>query len=111
MKTTTSKTLIASATLILAFVIASSFRTGANGQKYASMTVRETTAGIPDGGFDSKILIIYEDSKSEEIPLEKLKSSTYSANRTKINEALNTMATKGYELVSVDNQSYVFIKK
>ena len=111
MKTTTSKTLIASATLILAFIITSSFGTGVTGQKYATMTVRESIAGIPDGGYDSKILIVYEDNKNEEVSLEKLKASTYAANRTKINETLNSMATKGYELVSIDNQSYVFIKK
>lgn len=108
MKITTPKFLLISLALILVFTLASSFKTGQNGHKFATMTIYE----IPSGGiWDSKIIIVYEDSKSEEIPLQRMNPRNWTTNKIKITETLNSMSTKGYELVSTDNSTYIFQKK
>lgn len=68
---------------------------------------------VNDGA--GKIVIVYEDGKSEEIILEKLHAKTFVANAIKINQAINGIANKGYELVTYGRgdyfTEYAFIKK
>jgi len=106
MKTITYKLLIATFVIIF-FLTVTAFRSGGSASQFATMTVWE----LPGGAiYDSKILIIYEDGKTEEIELKASKPNNWVFNKTKIVETLNNMSAKGYELFSVDNSNYVFKK-
>jgi hypothetical protein len=91
-----------------------SFKQSSPGYKY--LTLR--TIEIPAGGYpyEPSIIIIYEDGQSEQIQLGKFKESNFLSNTKKINETINVIANKGYELFSVSGNdimtsTYIFIKK
>jgi len=65
------------------------------------VTVR--TLEVASGIWDSKICIVYEDGKTEEIALEKFRDRTFGPNSVKINEVLNKLIGKGYSLVSASS--------
>ncbi len=65
------------------------------------VTVR--TLEVSNGIWDSKICIVYEDGKTEEIELQKFRDHTFSPNSAKINDVLNTLIGKGYSLVSASS--------
>lgn len=65
------------------------------------VTVR--TLEVSSGIWDSKICIVYEDGKTEEIELEKFRDHTFSPNSAKINDVLNKLLGKGYSLVSASS--------
>ena len=87
----------------------SSFTKQASGAKYASMRVFEVYAGGP-----SKIVLVY-DGTAEKIELDKWGSSNIESNTIQINQAVNKLASKGYELVSQSGGDqvslYSFMKK
>lgn len=109
MKTKTSKLILACSTLILFLIISSSFKTNASGNKYLTVLVINSISAprMPD----AKIIIVYEDEKTEEIALENTKESTYLPNTVKINRTLNSLAEKGYELIAASDTKYTFAKK
>jgi hypothetical protein len=111
MKTTTSKLLVATSAIILIIFLAPSFKTPqTSGNKYLVMRAYEAAMG---GG--SKIVIVYEDGKTEEQDLDVLKPGNYSPNAVKLAQAINGIANKGYELVSSSSGdyqgTYLFTKK
>lgn len=65
------------------------------------VTVR--TLEVSNGIWDSKICIVYEDGKTEEIELQKFRDHTFSPNSAKINDVLNMLIGKGYSLVSASS--------
>ncbi len=65
------------------------------------VTVR--TLEVANGIWDSKICIVYEDGKTEEIELQKFRDHTFSPNSAKINDVLNMLIGKGYSLVSASS--------
>jgi hypothetical protein len=86
---------IAGAALCAAFFTLTAFVQSEEAPSYASVNSYETGIG------GSKILIIYENSTTEEIELEKATSTAkVIANTQKIHETLNLMTHKGYGLVS-----------
>lgn len=109
MKTKTSKLIFACLTLILFLIVTSSFKTNVSGNKY--LTVLVVNSFFAPRQPDPKIIIVYEDEKTEEIALEHTKESTYVSNTIKINRTLNSLAEKGYELVSASDSKYTFVKK
>ncbi len=84
---------------LVAFLLCTSFLTKqqTNTNKYLTLRVSEG----PAPAFDPKIIIVYEDSKVEEIVIDKYRTSNWVANLKKINETLNTLAGKGYEVVAM----------
>ena len=62
------------------------------------VTVR--TLEVSNGIWDSKICIVYEDGKTEDVVLQKFRDHTFNPNTVKINEVLNKLIGKGYKLVS-----------
>jgi len=100
-------------TLGLIIILASAF----NKQQTADtkfLTMRTFESNIP--AYDSRITIVYEDNKFEEIPLEKWKQSNWTGNLQKINETLNKLSAKGYQLVATSgtdgiSTTYTFMKK
>ena len=105
MKTTT-KALIFAVALIPTLMLISSFTKPASETKYATMRTYE-------GGFP-KIILIY-DGKTEEIDLGNNSKGNMTSNTLQINQALNTLASKGYDLVSQSGGDYItiysFVKK
>ena len=106
--TTTTK-LIFLILLISAIFLFYSFTKPTTESKYATMrTVEATMGGI------SKIILVY-DGKTEELELGKGSSSNQIPNTQQINQALNLIASKGYELVSQSGGDYIsmysFVKK
>lgn len=81
---------------ILSFFTLSSFFTQQSGNKYLTIRTIEVINGI----WDSKIVIMFEDGKVEEIELEKFRSRNFTDNSKKIHDALNYVAGKGYTLIS-----------
>lgn len=80
----------------------------AKGNKYLLMRVFEMPKGHP---FDSKIIVVYEDGRTEEIQLERSKADNTVIVAKKINETINTIAERGYELVTITSnggQSYTY---
>lgn len=71
--------------------------------------------GGASGSFDSKIVIVDEKGRVEEFEMGNLKTKTYVENTKLINETLNKVAARGYELSSSTNcgvaTNYVFEKK
>jgi hypothetical protein len=107
MKTTT-KSAIFSLALISAIILISSFTKQTSGTKYATIRSIETVMG------GSKIILAY-DGKTEEMGLENGTIKNMTPNTLKINDAINMMAAKGYELVSQSGgetiSMYTFVKK
>jgi hypothetical protein len=111
MKPKTAKFITATLTLILIILLTSAFnKQQGSGNKY--LTMRTFQAAM---GGSSKIMIVYEDGKTEEIELEKYSVSNFLPNTVKINKAINDISNKGYELFSVTGAEmvslYTFIKK
>ena len=65
------------------------------------VTVR--TIEVANGIWDSKICIVYEDGKTEDIELQKFRDHTFNPNSVKINEVLNKLIGKGYKLISASS--------
>jgi hypothetical protein len=97
--------------LALVIIISSAF-ISQQSTKNKYLTMRTYQAAVGNG---SKILIVYEDGRSEEIELEKYTVSNFLPNTIKINNALNDLSKGGYELVSVTGAElvslYTFVKK
>ena len=111
MKTTTTKLLTATLTLVLIIFLTSAFtEQQGSGNKYLTMRIFQAAIG---GG--SKIMIVYEDGKTEEIELEKYAVGNFLPNTVKINQTINDLSNKGYELFSVTGAEmlslYTFVKK
>lgn len=78
---------------------------------YATMRTIESALG----NF-SKIMIVYEDGKTEEIALERSTTNNLLNNAIVVNNTINAISSKGYELVSshgIGDQvsTYTFVKK
>ncbi|MCC6684551.1 MAG: hypothetical protein IT247_05730 [Bacteroidia bacterium] len=98
---------------MIAFVSFSSFSTQEpSGSKYVTLRIYEQAKGSV---WDSKIVIAYENGKTEEMELGTLKPDNFVANAIKINETINTISAKGYTLLSVSGalniSTYTFVKK
>lgn len=108
MKTTT-KALIFLIALIPTTLLVSSFTKTATETKYATMRTLEAAMGNM-----SKIILVY-DGKTEEIELGNGTKSNLIPNALKINQAINMLASKGYDLVSQSGGEmstiYSFVKK
>ena len=110
MKTMTTKFLTATLTLVLIIILTSAFNSQqSNGNKFLTMRTFQAF------GKGSKIMIVYEDGKTEEIELEKYAVDNFLPNTVKINQAINNISNKGYELFSVTGAEmvslYTFVKK
>ncbi len=108
MKTTT-KALIFSVALIPTIMLISSFTKQTTETKYATIRTVETALGSA-----SKIILAY-DGKTEELELDKGSNNNMTPNTLKINQAMNILSAKGYELVSQSGGDYIsmysFVKK
>jgi hypothetical protein len=103
--------IVAFAAGLCAIFSLSSFTSQADGPQYTTMKVLEYSAI-----YDPRILIVYENGKTEEIDLEKPKNSGNITNNVrKINETLNKLSKKGYHLHSFTGElnfaTYLFEKK
>ena len=113
MKTMKFKVRIAFFSLICLFCLTSSIV--ASGQQSSKKYVTMRT--FESNGPDHQIVIAYEDGSVEQIDLIRpYKIVDFVANLKKINETINNLASKGYELVStsgtdVQTTTYVFVKK
>ena len=86
---------IAGVALCAASLFLTSFVQTDETPSYASVNTYET------GGPGSKILVVYENSTTEEIELDKVASAgKVFSNTQKIQETLNLMTHKGYRLVT-----------
>ena len=106
------KTPILFLSLSAILLVCLAFSNQSNEQKnYATMRTIESTLG----NF-SKIMIVYEDRKTEEIALERSATNNLLNNAIVINNTINAISSKGYELVSshgIGDQvsTYTFVKK
>lgn len=106
-----AKTPIVFISLSAILLVCLAFSNHSNEQKnYAIMRTIESTLG----NF-SKIMIVYEDGKTEEIALERSASTNLLNNAIVINNTINTISNKGYELVSSHGlgdqvSTYTFVK-
>ena len=107
-----AKTPIVFIFLLAMLLVCLAFSNQTNEQKnYATMRTIESAIG----NF-SKIMIVYEDGKTEEIALERSATTNLLNNAIVINNTINTISSKGYELVSshgIGDQvsTYTFVKK
>ncbi len=69
---------------------------------YATVRVFDCNKGVGMGlGYlQAKIIIVYEDGKSEEIGLQPYSEKTETDNLKKVNEVINELKAKGYFLIS-----------
>ena len=95
MKTKLFKTTITLILLIVGSFLLTSFLTPQNQKKFITVRVLECK-----GAWDSHISIGYEDGKIEEIALEKFSQISFTSNTKKINEVINTISNKGYDLIT-----------
>jgi hypothetical protein len=106
MKSTPTKLFATTLAIMLVIFLISSFRPSDAGSKYLTLRTWET--------FD-KMIVIYEDGKTEEFALDKFTAKNFVAVSLKVNQTINNIASKGYELVSStggDNiTTYIFQKK
>lgn len=110
-KTLKLTTLIVAIGLII-FTTSAFNKQQTGGNKFLTMRAIENGPG----GSDSRITIIYEDNKSEEIPLKTWRPSNWTGNLQKINETLNKLSAQGYQLIATSgtdalSTTYTFIKK
>ena len=87
------------ALIALALFILTSFATQQT--KGSIITVR--TIEVANGIWDSKICIVYEDGRTEDIELQKFRDHTFNPNSVKISEVLNRLNGKGYKLISASS--------
>lgn len=87
------------ALIALALFILTSFVTQQT--KGSIITVR--TIEVANGIWDSKICIVYEDGRTEDIELQKFRDHTFNPNSVKISEVLNRLNGKGYKLISASS--------
>ena len=82
--------------------------TGIENSQGSIVTVRTTEVL---SGWDNAMITVYPDGAVEKVELEKLKSKDLNPNQLKINQHLNTIVSKGYELHSVagGNSEAVFV--
>jgi hypothetical protein len=92
----TKRAILTLSAAALTILLLSSFLKPSAQGKY--LTVR--TIEVFNGIWDSKIVILYEDGKVEEIELEKFRSRNFTDNSKKIHDAINAVANKGYTLIS-----------
>ena len=110
---TITKILVVTTILTTIILLTTAFKRQESGlNKYVTMVTYEAEISKSD----SKIIIVYEDDKIEEIELERFRPDNFGSNATKINKALNSLASKGYELVSttgldIHRAMYTFVKK
>ena len=110
----TKQILLTSAIALIAFLICSSFYQQ-DQNKYLLVKSVECWSGM----VDSYIMTIDENGKTEHIELEKFRPKNISNNAIKLNEVINKVANKGYELHSTTGtgdanfiiKDYYFIKK
>ncbi len=90
---------IANLVLILAvivFLMSSYIVKPENSQSIMTMRVTE----VMNGMYDNSISIVYEDGKTENIQLQKLKYKDLHQNLAVINKTVNDLTLKGYTLFS-----------
>jgi hypothetical protein len=87
--------------LVLTILLISSFNKQTSGTKYASIRTVEVAIGS-----SSRIIVVY-DGKTEEFELAKGSAGNFSPNTAQINQAVNMLAAKGYELVSQSGGDYI----
>jgi len=106
-----SKLAIVLFAIVSFFALSSFLKAPEEKKQYATLRVFEPYAG--SASFDARIIIVFEDGKVEEIDIDKFKSSNLAANTKKINETINQVSNKGYELISVSSgncTTYTFLK-
>lgn len=103
--------------LVVLVILFSSFN---EHQKQEQKENRYLTMRVIEGGavavpWDNKIITAYDDGKMEEIPLDKTRPGNFSTNLKKVNDQINSLSGKGYELVGMSGTdqlitTYVFKK-
>jgi len=76
------------------FFLLTAFYNADSRNKYVTMCVFEVYGA-------AKIVIAYEDGKTEELALNRFVSKNFVSNTKIINDAINGLSIKGYELLSV----------
>jgi hypothetical protein len=109
MKSTPSKIMIPSALAIIVFLVCA-FSNQNEEKKYLTLRTIEAAA------WDSRMIIVNEHGETKELELEKFKPSNFAANTKRINEELNKIAARGYELIAVSgsdlqSSTYTFLKR
>lgn len=100
--------------VVLILLLSSFLSSSESNYKYAIMRVADPLKG---SYLEGKICIVYENGIIEETALEKSKGEDFlSKNIKKINDAINNISSKGYQLVTqtVDQynvHNYTFVKK
>ncbi len=109
MKTTLIKSSIALTALSIIIILASSFSSPSEGSSYLTLQV---CSG--QGGF-AKIVVVYEDGKTEESELPNLKPGNIATIATTVNQTINGLSKKGYTLLTACGgdyfSTYTFLKK
>jgi hypothetical protein len=82
-------------------------------QKNKYLTMKVVESGGVNVLWDNKIIVAYDDGKIDEIPLEKSKPGNFAANLKKVNDEINNLSNKGYELIEMSGSdqlmtTYVF---
>lgn len=110
MKAIRSKLILAISAIILFFLFTSALnKQEINDDKYVTMRVTEGGRGW------ASIIIVYPDGQSDEIELNVHHIDNVKPNTLKINQTINSISKKGYELVSSTGYGattfYTFVKK
>lgn len=109
MKTISTKLTIATFSVSIILLLTSAINQDAGQDKYATLRISEA------GDSNSKMAVVYENGKIEEFEMDSWGSKTFNSNSLKINQALNMLASKGYDLVSSTGgdymTNYTFVKK
>lgn len=111
----TTHKLITGTLAFIGIIMLSSFLNPDPANKF--LTVKSVE--IPNGLYDSYIVTIDENGKTEEVELEKFRPRNIISNAVKLSDIINKVANKGYELHSFTSTSdatfmvntYLFIKK
>ncbi len=111
MKTTKTPILLAALTLVSVILFTSAItQQKSSANTYITMHTLQVPVGI-----DSKICIVYEDGQTEVIELNRYTNKNIPLNLVIINEAINNISKKGYDLISVTGAEtssiYTFVKK
>jgi hypothetical protein len=108
MNSTPSKIMIHSALAIIVFLVCA-FSNQNDEKKYLTLRTIEGAA------WDSRMIIVNAHGETKELELEKLKPANFATNTKRINEELNKIAARGYELIAVSGNdlpsTYTLLKR
>lgn len=98
----TKRSISITLTVILAFLLLSSFLKQETESEYLTVKTIEFFSGLDN----SKLVIVDKTGTIEELDLDKLRSKNLADNAKKVNDVFNNLSKKGYKLINSTTASW-----